>query len=315
MVIWTALYTFLLNPNGNRYVLYLYWNDGAWNWNYNWLDNDRNVNNPSAVLATLFISLSIYFEEGFLCFYIGICYNFDNTMTQRFFLNQKLDRDIVFIKDRALVHQMKSVLRLKKGERVIFFNDLPEEKGIDTVLEVKNIDGSTIAFLVRERIENRREPTKKLTLYCALIKKDKFEWVLQKGTEVGVSEFVPVLATHSEKKNINMERSLDILKEAAEQSGRAVIPTLHSVMSFENAMSTAVASGAKTYFADTTEHEIMLRGAGERAMNLFIGPEGGWDEKEVFAAQKVGLDRVSMGRLILRAETAAVVGSYLLLWG
>ena len=47
------------SPNGNRYVLYFYFNDGAWNWNYNWLDNDWNVNNPSAVLANLFISLSI----------------------------------------------------------------------------------------------------------------------------------------------------------------------------------------------------------------------------------------------------------------
>ncbi len=233
----------------------------------------------------------------------------------RFFLNQKLDRDIIFIKDRALVHQMKSVLRLKKGEQIVFFNDHPEEKGIDAMAEVKNIDGSAMAFLVRERMENRRESSKKLTLYCALIKKDKFEWVLQKGTEVGVSEFVPVLAAHSEKKNINIPRSQEILKEAAEQSGRAVIPVLHPVVSFAEAIATAVSSGAKTYFADTTEHEVMMRGAGERAMNLFVGPEGGWDEKEVFAAQKVGLDRVSMGRLILRAETAAIAGSYLLLWG
>lgn len=51
-----ALYIFLRNANGNRYVLYLYWNDGVWNWNVNWLDNDYNVNNPSAVLATHFIS-------------------------------------------------------------------------------------------------------------------------------------------------------------------------------------------------------------------------------------------------------------------
>jgi hypothetical protein len=52
-----TLYTILRNPNGNRYVLYLYWNGGQWNWNYNWLDNDWSAHNPSAVLATLFISL------------------------------------------------------------------------------------------------------------------------------------------------------------------------------------------------------------------------------------------------------------------
>lgn len=56
MVELTILYTFLRNPNGNRYALYLYWNDGKWNWNYNWLDNDFDASNPSAVLANLFIS-------------------------------------------------------------------------------------------------------------------------------------------------------------------------------------------------------------------------------------------------------------------
>ena len=59
--------TFLRNSDGNLYVLYLYWNDGKWNWNYNWLDNDFDANNPSAVLATLSISLSIY-GLGEFCF-------------------------------------------------------------------------------------------------------------------------------------------------------------------------------------------------------------------------------------------------------
>jgi hypothetical protein len=59
-----ALYTILRNPNGNRYVLYLYWNGGKWNWNYNWLDNDHGVGNPSAGLANLFISLQSIFFFG-----------------------------------------------------------------------------------------------------------------------------------------------------------------------------------------------------------------------------------------------------------
>ena len=59
-------YTILQNSDGNRYVLYLYWNDGAWNWNVNWLDNDWNANNPSAVLATFFISLPTLCWESFV---------------------------------------------------------------------------------------------------------------------------------------------------------------------------------------------------------------------------------------------------------
>lgn len=63
MVVWKIFYTFLRNPNGNRYVLYLYWNDGKWNWNVNWLDNDFDQNNVSAVLATPFISLQLSLES------------------------------------------------------------------------------------------------------------------------------------------------------------------------------------------------------------------------------------------------------------
>jgi hypothetical protein len=62
-----ALYAILRNSNGNRYVLYLYWNDGAWNWNVNWLDNDWNANNPSAVVANHFV-FSPVFVAGEFCF-------------------------------------------------------------------------------------------------------------------------------------------------------------------------------------------------------------------------------------------------------
>ena len=64
-VIWVAFHIILQNPNGNRYVLYLYWNGEKWNWNYNWLDNDWDVNDPSAVFATRFVSLS-FLRESFV---------------------------------------------------------------------------------------------------------------------------------------------------------------------------------------------------------------------------------------------------------
>src|SRR3989344_3442125 len=119
----------------------------------------------------------------------------------RFFLDQKLDKEILFIKERTLVHQLKNVLRLRKGERVAFCNTDPELVGVDIIAELKNIEGSAAVFIVRDRVENQRESSKKLTLYCAFLKKDKFEWVLQKGTEVGVSEFVPVIAARLDKKS------------------------------------------------------------------------------------------------------------------
>lgn len=167
----------------------------------------------------------------------------------RFYLNQQLDKEILVIKDRAMAHQMRDVLKLRKGEKAAFFSDKPGYAGFDFVSELKNIDGGSAVFMLRERVENVREPSKKIILYQSLIKKDTFEWALGKATEVGVSEIIPIISARSEKKSLNLERCSAILKEAAEQSGRAIIPKLHPVVSFERAVSQAQASGAKTYFA------------------------------------------------------------------
>lgn len=235
----------------------------------------------------------------------------------RFYLNQQLDKEIILIKDRSLVHQIRNVLKIHKGERVAFFTDKEEYVGSDFVCELKNIEGNSAAlFMFREKTENAREPSKKLILYQSLIKKDKFEWVLEKATEIGAFEIVPVLSARSEKKSLNKERCLSILKEAAEQSGRAIIPKLHDVVNFDRALAMAESFGSKNYFAFENEKENMIRGAGDRAMNLFIGPEGGWSDQEVFAAERrPNFEIISLGRLTLRSETAAVVASHILLWG
>ncbi|MBI2021142.1 16S rRNA (uracil(1498)-N(3))-methyltransferase [Candidatus Giovannonibacteria bacterium] len=232
----------------------------------------------------------------------------------RFFLNDTLNKDVIVIKDRALIHQMKNVLKLHKGERVGFFNEEPQFVGFDFVSELKNLDPGMAIFMVREKIENTRESSRKLVLYQSLIKKDNFEWVLEKATEVGVSEIVPVLSARSEKKTLNSVRCQLILKEAAEQAGRAFIPKMRGVLIFEKAIMEAQSSGRKTYFAYEEESHNMIHGVGERSMNLFIGPEGGWEEREILAIHRVGFEIISLGRLTLRAETAAISAAYTLLW-
>lgn len=233
----------------------------------------------------------------------------------RFYLNQQLDKEIIVIKDRATAHQMRDVLKLRKGEKVLFFSDKPGYAGFDFVSELKNIDGISAVFMSREKVENTRESSKKLVLYQSLIKKDKFEWVLEKATEIGVLEIIPMVSARSEKKSLNAERCGAILKEAAEQSGRAIVPKLHPVVAFERAVSGAESSGAKAYFASVLEKENMARGAGDRQINLFIGPEGGWEDREISSAQRANFEIISLGRLILRSETAAIVASHTLLWG
>ena len=233
----------------------------------------------------------------------------------RFFLDEKLDTNILVIKDKAILHQLRSVLRLRKGDLVGFFNNLNDQQGFDFVAELKNIERTSANFLIKEKKENIREPNKKLVLYQSLVRKERFEQVLQHGTEVGISEFIPIISKRAGKKSLQNERCQKILREASEQSGRAIVPKLLLVTDFKKAIEQAKDSGFKTYFAHTEEKDHRIYGAGDRNVNLFIGPEGGWDDSEVYAMQRAGFIPISLGRLTFRAETAAIVASYTLLWG
>lgn len=87
--------------------------------------------------------------------------------------------------------------------------------------------------------ESRTVPTAKkdVWLCMAIVKKDNFEWIVEKGTEIGVNHFVPVVAERSEKKDLNMERLIKIAREASEQSGRGTVPEIHPVMTLEDIFS------------------------------------------------------------------------------
>ena len=125
---------------------------------------------------------------------------------------------------------------------------------------------------------------------------------------------MPVIATRSEKKSINKSRAEQVLREATEQSGRAYIPKLHEAVNFEQAYLMAEATNNKIYFSSLDEKDNLIHPSGERAFNLFVGPEGGWDEKEIVKARSRNCEIISLGRLTLRAETAALAASYALLW-
>ena len=219
------------------------------------------------------------------------------------------------VKEKSLLHQLRSVLRVQKNGEVVFWNDKNEYKCLDFVYALKNMERASANFLFKEKFENMREPNRKLVLYQSLIKKDKFEQILQHATEVGVFEIIPVISARSEKKSLNPQRCEKILREAAEQSGRAIIPNFKKVLDLQKAIELAKQSGFKTYFTHTKEKENMIYGAGDRQVNLFIGPEGGWEEKEIFAFNRAGFRPVSLGRLTFRAETAALTASFTLLWG
>ncbi len=214
------------------------------------------------------------------------------------------------IQNDELVHQWKKVLRFQVGQEVILFDN--------TGMEYR----STISLLTNKeaevQIENiRRGDTQQsipLFLYVALAKREAFEWMLEKGTELGVTGFVPVLTERSEKKNLNQSRSQKIIIEASEQSGRVLIPEIFEPAELPQILAglglpgVTIALDPHGVSFDPKEYR-----RGER-VNVFIGPEGGFTERELSLFKENNIPVISLGKSVLRFETAVIaIGSLLLL--
>ena len=212
---------------------------------------------------------------------------------------------------RELVWQFLKVLRVKSGDDVILFDG----SGYDFRARVEKTKHKECYLRIIDSFVPNREPKRKLILFQPLIKKEKFELVLQKGTEVGVSEFVPVIAERSIKRGFNLTRSQKIIKEAAEQSGRAFIPLLRDPMVFERAIEFTINRDYQVFFAsfEARPEERVAAYPSKHQVALFIGPEGGWTDKEIDKARTAGYLVISLGKLTLRSETASIVAAYQLL--
>ena len=230
----------------------------------------------------------------------------------RFILDIDLSLKKILVSDLELLNQWRNVLRLKVGEEVILSDgNLNEVRG--KILKLS----SDMAFVqVLEKWKNEAEPEIELTLYLSLLKKENFEWAAEKVTEIGVRKIIPIITERTVKMNLNKERLQKIVREAAEQSGRGLVPEIHEVVKFEEALEEAKKdNGVNLIFEPEAEVVLdsSLRWNDKKKLGVFIGPEGGWSEKELDLARQCGARVVSMGKLTYRAETAAIVASSLLL--
>ncbi len=209
-----------------------------------------------------------------------------------------------------VARQLTRVLRVRPGDQIIVLDD----SGFEYVVTLEATGPSEISGTVVERRQSQGEPVLKLNLYMALLKSDRFEFVLQKGTELGVSAFVPVVCAHSIQKAESvsaqrMERWRRIVREAAEQSGRGRLPSVGSPIEFTQACEDA--EGLRLLpWEEEVEPSLKvalkrLGGAGT-GLSVFIGPEGGLTQEEVASARSRGIVSVTLGRRTLRSETAAI---------
>ncbi len=214
--------------------------------------------------------------------------------------------DDLEIIDQEVVGQIKNVLRLKLGEKIVVGDGL----GHEMLAEITGISKSSIILKATKVQENDNEPKNSVTLYCSVLKKENFELVVQKATEIGIKTIVPVISERTIKLGLNKERLEKIAKEAAEQSGRGIVPVILEPMSFEEAVANVSSVGSSFLF--DSSGEVLKEASLNVEITAFIGPEGGWTERELSLARNNGFSIVSLGKLTFRAETAAIIASYIL---
>lgn len=230
----------------------------------------------------------------------------------RFFLNNTLGEDLK-IEEKGLLHQMNTVLKFKIGESIAIFNSL---NTFDYIYNIKNIDKKSIFLSFNNKEENLSQDIERniVNLYISLIKKDNLDLILTKCTEIGIFSFTPIISERVEKKNIasfNKKRGEKIIIEAIEQSGWRNVPNIFDLKTLEEALKGLQNKSEieNTFILDIGEVNNMRVNKNE-AINLFIGPEGGWTENERELFKKYKIKTISFGKNVLRAETAAIVGAF-----
>ena len=234
-------------------------------------------------------------------------------MAHRFFVEPARIQNNALVFADAQARQIRDVLRMRVGEQVIALDNAGNEYRVT----LREISRAIVRGEIIERCAARGEPSTKIILYQALLKADKFEWVLQKGTEVGIVEFVPISTTRAIADAVSKQKSArwtQVVTEAAEQAGRGKLPSLAALETFDAALQTAHTAGGQIFVFWESETPLDLRRALDDAGNadtfhLFVGPEGGFTPQEVETARIIGAQSLTLGPRILRAETAAVVAA------
>ena len=235
----------------------------------------------------------------------------------RFFIPaDQIDDNQAIITD-AIAHQIRNVLRMEKGQHIVVLDN----SGWEYEVELAHIERKQVIGKVVEKRPSPHEPRTHITLYQSLMKRDKFEFVLQKATEIGVSRIVPVISQRSlvqtaDLKANKQERWQRILTEAAEQSHRGRIPELAPPLKFNEAIIQLPNYQLPIICYENGGVDVktaVSHLAATPTIALFIGPEGGYHPNEIQQAQQHGATIITLGARILRAETAALIAPALIL--
>lgn len=232
----------------------------------------------------------------------------------RFFVEPSQIQDKRIVITGSDFNHIKNVLRMKTGEEIAVSNGSDGREyrcGIEAYTDDEVI--CTLRFIKEEGLEL----PSKIFLFQGLPKADKMELVIQKAIELGAYEIIPVAAKRcvvkldEKKAAAKISRWQGIAEAAAKQSRRGVIPMVHSVMNMQEAIAYARDMEVKLIPYELAEDMRRTRKVIESVrpggrIAVFIGPEGGFEESEIEAALRAGIEPVTLGRRILRTETAGL---------
>lgn len=232
-------------------------------------------------------------------------------MTRFFVAPEEMAADTLILTGENANHAR--VLRLKAGEQVL----LCDGQGRECLCAVEEMGAKEVKVTVLERRDSESEAAVRVSVYMAFPKADKLEHVIQKATELGAYEIVAFPSARCiskpDEKSLGkkLERWQKIAASAAEQSGRGRIPRVLTLPSYAAALDRAMTADKAILFYEneqSTTLRMALEAGAAKSFALLSGPEGGLEEKEVEQAAKAGLSICTLGKRILRCETAPLCG-------
>jgi 16S rRNA (uracil1498-N3)-methyltransferase len=234
-------------------------------------------------------------------------------MQQFFAQKEQMDGDKITLTGEDVNH-IKNVLRMKPGEEINI--RFPGDEG-EYRCGILRIEEERVECELRFVKENKVELPSKVTIFQALPKGDKMEWIIQKAVELGAYQIIPVAAHRcvvkldGKKAAGKIARWQQIAKGAAQQSKRAIVPTVGDVLSFHEAATRASSMDVAwipyelAQDMDMTRTQIAKLRPGQD-IGFFIGPEGGFTKEEISLAVSLGIIPITLGGRILRTETAGL---------
>ena len=220
---------------------------------------------------------------------------------KRIYSETQLSLAVLLFTNKEKIHHIVNVLRLKEGDDLIIFNQTGE-----FLAKIEKITGkSEIKFAMQKKLRDAPVDTN-ITIAFSPIKQERLKFLIEKCTEIGCTNFIPVITERSIVRSINLNKLQSYVISASEQSGRFTVPTLHKEIALKSFLKNQT---NRIVFCDERESSTLISALALKGhdITILIGPEGGFtDQERALLKQTNDVYPVSLGTNILRSETAAI---------